>query len=145
MWIIPSFTEEPEQPSLAEATTGTSGARAPTTPTSTVGAGDGTPTEAARGKHPPLPATAPPIRRIRIDGAVPLESYNELFRYFVGPAARMNLKCLTLGVQFVLEAQDNAPLDPNDPSLKAMREAARQLGLDLQVETERDEKDRRGV
>jgi hypothetical protein len=43
----------------------------------------------------------------------------------------MNLKRLTLGVGFVLEAQDGAPLDPNDPNLKAMREAARQLGLSL--------------
>ncbi len=46
----------------------------------------------------------------------------------------MNLKRLKLGVQFVLEAQDDAPLDASDSSLKAMREAARQLGLDLKTE-----------
>ncbi|MBI2567876.1 MAG: DUF499 domain-containing protein [Candidatus Schekmanbacteria bacterium] len=114
VWIIPPFTEE-------------------TKPATTCGRDTVTP------QRP-----APPVRRVRIEGALLLESYNELFRCFVAPAARMNLKRLTLGVQFRLEARDSAPLDPNDPALKAMREAARQLGLDLQVEIETDE-NQRGV
>jgi hypothetical protein len=46
----------------------------------------------------------------------------------------MNLKRLTLGIGFVLEAQDGAPLEANDSNLKAMREAARQLGLSFVTE-----------
>jgi len=31
-------------------------------------------------------------------------------------------------------AQDDTPLDEDDPALKAMKESARQLGLDLKTE-----------
>jgi hypothetical protein len=43
----------------------------------------------------------------------------------------MQLKKLQLGVQFEIEAAADKPIDPDDPALKAMREAARQLGLDF--------------
>jgi hypothetical protein len=46
----------------------------------------------------------------------------------------MNLKRLRLGIDFELETQDGQPLDENDPTLKAMKEAARQLGLELEEE-----------
>jgi hypothetical protein len=69
---------------------------------------------------------------------VPLESYSELFRCFVGPAAHMDLCRLELGVRFVLEAKDAALFDPEDPRVKAMREAARQLGLHLNEEQRND-------
>jgi hypothetical protein len=67
-----------------------------------------------------------------ISGAVPLDNWSEIFRCFVNPAARLNLKRLRLGIHFELEAQDNQPLDPNDPTVKAMKEAARQLGLECE-------------
>jgi uncharacterized protein DUF499 len=126
VWIIPAFHDAP-QPG-----TGPSGKSGEPVTTDT-----GTAPRAG-GEHGVTPGTGAPraaaIRRIRIEGAVPLESYNELFRCFIGPAARMNLKRLTIGVGFVLEAQDAVPLDPNDPTIKAMREAARQLGLSLEME-----------
>jgi len=62
---------------------------------------------------------------------VPLESWTDVFRCFVGPAARLGLKNLQLGISFKLVAQDDQPLDPDDPTLKAMREAARQLGIQI--------------
>jgi hypothetical protein len=74
------------------------------------------------------------IRRFVVRGAVPVESYGELFRCFVGPSARMNLKKLRLGIQFEMETQPNEAFDPNDPALKAMQEAARQLGLTFEAE-----------
>jgi len=46
----------------------------------------------------------------------------------------MNLKKLRLGVQFEMEKFEGHELDPEDPTLKAMREAARQLGLTFKVE-----------
>ena len=69
-----------------------------------------------------------------IQGDVPVESWADIFRSFVGPAARMGLKKLKLGINFELVTQDGQPLDENDPRLKAMIESARQLGLDLKEE-----------
>ncbi|MBX5494088.1 MAG: hypothetical protein IRZ15_02010 [Bryobacteraceae bacterium] len=43
------------------------------------------------------------VRRFIIRGDVPVESWTELFRCFVQPAIRMNLKKLRLGVQFEME------------------------------------------
>jgi hypothetical protein len=74
------------------------------------------------------------IRCFKISGSVPVENYGELFRCFVGPAARMNLKKLNLGIQFEMETLPDKALDPNDPSLKAMKEAARQLGIRFETE-----------
>ena len=48
----------------------------------------------------------------------------------------MNLKKLDLGIEFVFETQDGIPLNANDSAVKAMEEAARQLGLKLTGETE---------
>ncbi len=59
-----------------------------------------------------------------VRGAVPVENWGELFRCFVGPAARLNLKKLDLGVQFQMDFPE-AGIEPNDPSVKAMKEAAR--------------------
>lgn len=70
----------------------------------------------------------------RPDDLVHPAAYGELFRCFIGPAARMNLDKLRLGVQFEMETSEGQGLGENDPSLKAMREAARQLGLNLDVE-----------
>jgi len=74
-------------------------------------------------------------RRITIAGEVPLDSWSDVFRSFVSPAARMGLKKLRLGIDFELVTQDDQPLDENSPALKAMKEAARQLGLKLADES----------
>ena len=74
------------------------------------------------------------IRRFVIRGSVPVENYAELFRCFVGPATRMKLKRLNLGVQFEMEVSEGRELDANDPTLKAMKESAHQLGLAFEVE-----------
>lgn len=131
VWIIPPFTEEakPAAPS-GEGTT----PPPRTTPSDGDSEAPAWPADPQEG-GPPAPApSTPTIRRVRIEGAVPLDNYADLFRCFVSPAARMNLKHLKLGIHFELETPDNAPLDPNDPALKAMREAARQLGLSLAAE-----------
>ena len=75
-------------------------------------------------------------RRITIAGEVPLDSWSDVFRSFVSPAARMGLKKLRLGIDFELVTQDGQPLDENAPALKAMKEAARQLGLKLKEESQ---------
>jgi hypothetical protein len=132
VWVIPPFAEA--QPGVASSAASAEASASGATPapalegavTSHPASGGGAGTEAGR------PTRA--VRRVRIEGAVPLESYNELFRCFVGPAARMNLKRLTLGIGFVLEPHDDAPLDADDANIKGMREPARQLGLSLAVE-----------
>ena len=71
------------------------------------------------------------MRSICITGKVPLESWTEVFRCFVSPAARLGLKSLELGIAFKLVAQDGQPLDRDNSTLAAMREAARQLGVQI--------------
>ena len=72
-----------------------------------------------------------PIRRFVIRGKVPQESWADVFRSFVGPAARMQLRKLNLGIEFEMEV-GSEPLDSGDPVLKNMREAAKQLGLEVE-------------
>ena len=69
-----------------------------------------------------------------IRGAVPQENWADLFRCFVGSAARMQLLQLHLGVQFELETGLEKAINPDDPAFKAMREAAKQLGLNLEIQ-----------
>ncbi|MBW1911012.1 MAG: ATP-binding protein [Deltaproteobacteria bacterium] len=131
VWIIPAF--EPEQEEGAKDTgaaqTGEEsvspgeGGREDVGATGVAGVGT-TPSEEEVRK----------VRRFKVSGSVPVENYSELFRCFVGPAARMNLKKLNLGIQFEMETFPDKELDPNDPSLKAMEEAARQLGIEFEKE-----------
>ncbi|MFQ5793929.1 MAG: hypothetical protein ACE5JP_02640 [Candidatus Bipolaricaulia bacterium] len=74
------------------------------------------------------------MRRIKIRGNVPLESWPEVFRCFVNPAAHLQAKRLKLGIDFEVEVSDEQPLDVEAPVLKRMQEAAQQLGLDLEIE-----------
>lgn len=126
VWIIPPFEPEQREGSVAEV-----GEKVSSDVTEAPGTTSGTVLPGEKGQKEPTKAT---IRRFIIRGAVPVENYGELFRCFVGPAVRMNLKKLHLGVQFEMEAGEDKGLDPNDSSLKAMKEAARQLGLDFEVE-----------
>jgi hypothetical protein len=45
----------------------------------------------------------------------------------------MQLKKLDLNVQFRMEARADTPLSSDDQALKAMREAAKQLGLKFET------------
>lgn len=125
IWIIPPFTPEvPELPATASETETVIDGVAGTEGHGGVAEGHG---------NSETPATLP-IRRFTVRGSVPVENYGELFRCFVSPAVRMNLKKLHLGVQFEMEAGEGKGLDPNDPALKAMKESARQLGLTFETE-----------
>ena len=90
------------------------------------------PTSGERDVAPPKQ----PVKRIRIRGAVSLENWSDVFRSFVSPAARLELKKLRLGVDFEIEPSQDHPLDAEDPRVKRMREAAQQLGLDFEMERE---------
>jgi hypothetical protein len=129
LWILPSFESEPPPAPAATAT-----------PQPSERLGDASPGAATAEPPQPTPAegaaTVPrqPVRRIRIRGAVPLESWSDVFRSFVSPSARLNPKRLRLGVDFEIEASEERPLDAEDPALKRMQEAAEQLGLEFEVE-----------
>ena len=130
LWILPPF--EPEPPPTPAATT---------TPQPSERARDGAPSGAATTAPPQPPpvegATIAPkqaVRRIRIRGTVPLESWADVFRSFVSPAARLGPKRLRLGVDFEIEVSEQHPLDAEDPTMKRMWEAAQQLGLEFEVE-----------
>lgn len=63
-----------------------------------------------------------------------LENWAELFRCFVNPASRLNLRRLKLGIHFELEKGEDQLFDENDPTFKALKESARQLGLEFDEE-----------
>jgi hypothetical protein len=132
VWIIPPFepdrpevTEKIQRPGLAE------GEVAPKTETVTIAV-----EEEQAGAT--TAKTIAGVRRLVVRGAVPVESWADLFRSFVGPGTRLNLKKLRLGVEFDMELPEGQELDPNDPRIKAMHEAARQLGLSFEVNQGRD-------
>ncbi len=133
VWIIPPFTPEPPKVPGGEETAG-------------VAVGSGEPSAAggtsagATGETPGTATVTKPVpkgtvRRLVVRGDVSVENWSELFRCFVGPAARMNLKKLGLGVEFEMVFPDDGALSENDPALKAMQEAAHQLNLCFDVET----------
>ncbi|MGH9891292.1 MAG: hypothetical protein ACREA0_04775, partial [bacterium] len=131
VWIIPPFTPEPTKtPGTEQAVDvddrGTSGVAGTAVSANAAGTEEG-----ASGEKRGAKGT---VRRVVVRGDVPVESWGDLFRCFVGPAARMSLKKLHLGVQFEMELPDGRGMSENDPALKAMKEAARQLGLKLDIE-----------
>ena len=83
---------------------------------------------------PPVDVTARPVKKIVVSGSVPLESWSDLFRCFVNPAARLNPKKLGLGVEIELVFGDDQNVKADDAAVKGMKEAARQLGLEMDVE-----------
>ncbi|MFQ3682706.1 hypothetical protein, partial [Roseiflexus sp.] len=131
VWIIPPFALEPTKPpaSAAMPTAGVDGgdARLDTRAAATVADGSETPAASK-------PAAKGSIRRVTIRGKVAVENWSDLFRCFVGPAARMNLEQLRLGVQFEMILPEEQGVDEHDSTLKAMKEAARQLGLEFEAQ-----------
>jgi hypothetical protein len=127
LWIIPPFDPEPEHVDK------------PIDTTTSVSAVSGTQTPpildtSKRSTGKLTQPNAKPIRKLRIKGFVDLSNWADIFRSFVSPAARMNLKRLRLGIDFELEPPEDKPLDANDPAVKAMKESARQLGVDVEEE-----------
>ncbi|RMG51605.1 MAG: hypothetical protein D6723_10295, partial [Acidobacteria bacterium] len=128
LWIIPPF--EPQ----AESVGGEVGPTQPGPPR--VSQGPVTPRSTS--PSPPTEGTAAaparPIKRITIRGTVPLENWTDVFRAFIGPTRGMNLKRLKLGIDFEMEVRDDQALEETDPKVKAMKEAANQLGLEIDME-----------
>lgn len=128
LWIIPPFEPAP-------VLTGAGVSAVTPTPTLTVdrSAGEQSP-GAPTTTREAVSTSAKQIKHISISGAVSLDNWAEIFRCFVSPAARMNLKRLRLGIDFELEVPDDQSLDENDSMFKAMRESANQLGLKLETD-----------
>lgn len=131
LWIIPPFTEEPAPPKAIDPNQPTESASVGGTPDSrtTVSASDSTAEAQTAGE-----TFTRKIRKFRISGTVPLESWSDIFRSFVLPTSKMGLKQQKLGINFEMLAGDQSAIDPNDPTFKAMQEAARQLGLHFEEE-----------
>jgi hypothetical protein len=133
VWIIPPFMPEPAKAPGSEesAGVGVGAGKAGAAGGTGVGTPSGETSGTATVTKPEAKGT---VRQFVVRGNVPVENWGELFRCFVGPAARMNLKKLGLGVQFEMVLPDDRTLSENDPALKEMKEAARQLGLTFQIE-----------
>ena len=139
VWVIPPL--KPEESAAEKPKTGTEAG---------AGAGAVAGTDERKGcpkagspaeEQTETPGTAGKVRRVTVQGEVPAESWSELFRCFINPAVRMNLKRLRLGVGFEMELPAGQELASSDPALKAMQEAARQLGLNLELKEERPDPD----
>lgn len=128
IWIIPPFTPDAPASPPADFKYDTSAPKTAYEPTSAAQATDATQSTSVQA------APAKTIHRIVIRGNVPVESWGDVFRSFVSPAARMNLKQLTLGIAFELETKVDAPFQPEDQAIKSMQEAAQQLGLRIDFE-----------
>ncbi|MBI5244845.1 MAG: ATP-binding protein [Elusimicrobia bacterium] len=131
VWVIPPFTPEPEK-AHGESEPHSRSAASSLERSEGLALGDSENAGATSTAGQPI--TKRPVRRLVIRGAVPVENWGELFRCFVAPAARMNLRKLHLGVQFEMEAAEGQGLNLNDSTLKAMKEASQQLGLDFKIE-----------
>lgn len=135
VWIIPPFTPEPARAPGGEEPAGVGGGVGAGESSVSGGTGSGTTTEDTSGTATAArPGTRGTVRRFVVRGDVPTENWGELFRCFVAPAVRMNLRKLHLGVQFEMELPEGRALSENDTALEAMKEAARQLGLRFQIE-----------
>lgn len=134
VWIIPPFDPEPETSSRDQKQHGHGEGK--------TGYGHGadrrTETDAIKdsGRITPDQKTSDKrtVRRFIVQGEIPAESWSELFRCFVNPAARMHLKKLGLGVRFEITFYDDDAMSENDERFRNMKESARQLGLKLQIE-----------
>lgn len=130
VWVIPPFTEQPTEPLVVvgggggQTATATGGTTA-ITQEGTAGGGNAT-AGTSTGKPPQS------IQAMTIAGNVPMESWTDIFRCFVNPASKLGLKSLLLGIDFRLTAPDGQPLPADHPAVKAMREAANQLGLRIE-------------
>lgn len=78
--------------------------------------------------------TGKTARRITISGAVPAEHRTDVLRCFVSQSVRLNPKKLKLGINFELVFDDGQKVKLDEPSITTMKEAARQVGLDIAVE-----------
>jgi hypothetical protein len=75
--------------------------------------------------------TAKKVAHVKVTRDVPVEIRGDVFRCFVSPAVRLGLKRLRVGIAFEMETSQDQPLDEQNPTLMMMREAARQLGLEM--------------
>jgi hypothetical protein len=128
LWIIPPFEPETKQPTYVEQTATVTTATTPPPPSGA----QPIPHSATEGRD--SQESAKQVRRLKIVGSVPLESWGEVFRCFIAPSTRSNFKQLRLGIDFEMETSGDQALDENDALLKAMRESARQLGLQMEEE-----------
>ena len=128
VWIIPAFADPPPENLFGGSGAGAGGTTA-VKPDSSFGTTGGT---ASTTTPSGSKSSTLGITEISLSGTVPLESWTEVFRCFVAPATRLGLKSLELGIVFKMVAQDGQPFAPDDPILKAMREAARQLGVQIE-------------
>lgn len=70
-------------------------------------------------------------RKVTISGGVPIENWTQLFTSFVNTLKKNNLK---IDIKFTAESTEQNPLTENSPTFKSVKESARQLGLEFDVE-----------
>jgi hypothetical protein len=74
------------------------------------------------------------FKSITVCGNVPLERYTELFNYFITPFA-MNGNKIEIDISFKIQSSTGSPINENSQQYKSAKEAAKQLGLQLNEES----------
>lgn len=101
-----------------------------------VGAAGMKPTDTGAPDTAPVDAVitaAKELKSLTISGKVPLERYSELFNYFITPFAMAGNK-IEIDVKFKIKSSESSPLTDSKQQYKSAKEAAKQLGLDFEVE-----------
>lgn len=75
------------------------------------------------------------VKSITVSGKVPLERYTELFNYFITPFA-MNGNKVEIQVSFKISSTESNVLKESNTQYKSAKEAAKQLGLNFEEESE---------
>jgi hypothetical protein len=90
---------------------------------------------------PPEPkpeAVGKEFRSITVSGKVPLEQFHELFQCFIAPFAP-NGNMVDIQVSFKISSTESNVLSESKPQYKNAKEAAKQLGLNFEEETGKNE------
>ncbi len=82
--------------------------------------------------------SAPLLRRVILRGVLGARDYGELFRTVIGPLLQLPGISIRLTVQIEADLAQDAMLSDRDPVVRRLREAARRLGLNIQLEAKSD-------
>jgi hypothetical protein len=94
---------------------------------------EGAPTSEPAANDPETPSAPDAVGSITVQGDVTPQQYTQLFQSFLMPMAHKQLNP-QVTVRIEATVGGGATLSKNDPAVKAMIEAARQLGVSITID-----------
>ncbi len=121
LWIIPRFDEEGHSEETPAATGPTKGKASH-------------PMGGSKDEEESVVSDGRVVARVRVHGKVPVESWSDIFRCFIQPLVSKSWKKVELGIDLEFSANQASSQSLEDPVVKMLKEAASQLGLDIEIE-----------